>query len=153
MTEFEAPDPHFADRIRDSFGRKDFMKFIGARLTDVGPGTCEISVHYRDDLSQQHDYFHGGVIGAIADNAAGYASYTLMGVDDSILTVEYKLNIMAPGQGETLVSRAQVIKPGRTLSVSRSDVFAIKGGEETLCATAQVTLMRLAGRADTPSAG
>lgn len=152
MTDFEPSDPAFAERIRDSFGRQGFMYFIGAELTAVTPGHCEISVSYRDELSQQHDFFHGGIIGAIADNSAGYASYTLMGADDSILTVEYKLNIMAPGKGDTLVSRAHVIKAGRTLSVSRADVFAVAGGAEVLCATAQVTLMRLAGRADTPSA-
>jgi uncharacterized protein (TIGR00369 family) len=151
MTEFEPSDPHFADRIRSSFGRQGFMIYIGAELTGVGPGHCEISVPFRDELSQQHDFFHGGVIGAIADNAAGYASYTLMGADDSILTVEYKLNILAPGSGDTLVARAHVIKPGRTLSVSRADVFAIGEGEETLCATAQVTLIRLPGRPDAPS--
>lgn len=75
-----------------------------------------------------------------------------MGAEDSILTVEYKLNIVAPGSGETLIARARVLRPGRTLSVTRSDVFAIQGGEETLCAAAQVTLMRLPGRADAPAA-
>ncbi len=149
-TEFQPQDPDFAERVWGSFCRQKFMAYIGAEMTALTPGYCEIRVPYRDVLSQQHAYFHGGIMGAIADNAGGYAGYSLMAADDSILTVEYKLNFLAPGAGKALVARARVVKPGRTLTVARADVFALTGEEEKLCATAQITLMRLPGRADAP---
>lgn len=151
MAEFTPPNPKFAERVRSSFARQGFMAYLGADLGAVGPGVCEIRLPYRDELSQQHRYFHGGVIGALADNAGGYAAFTLMGEDDSILTVEFKLNIVAPGEGGFLVARGHVVKAGRTLSVCRSDVFGVAGGAEKLCGTAQMTLLRLADRPDGPA--
>jgi len=148
MAEFTPRNPEFARRVRSSFAREGFMAYIGAKFTAVKPGACEIRLLYREELSQQHHYFHGGVIGTLADNAGGYAAFTLMGVDDSVLTVEFKLNIVAPGEGEFLVARGHVIKAGRTLSVCRSDVFGVS---ENLCGTAQMTLMRLADRSDGPA--
>lgn len=117
----------------------------------VRPGYCEIHLPYKEELSQQHGYFHAGAIGSIGDNASGYAAYTLMPADATVLTVEYKLNLLTPGSGELLIARGQVIKPGRTLTVCRSDIFAIKNGQEKLCATALVTLMTLAGKPDRPA--
>jgi len=119
----------------------------GSRWT---PGYCEIQVPYKRELSQQHGYFHAGVIGTLADNSGGYAAFTLMPSDASILTVEYKLNLMAPGDGELLISRAQVIKPGRTLTICRPEVFVVKNGVQTMCATALMTLMALHGKPDRP---
>jgi uncharacterized protein (TIGR00369 family) len=145
---FEVQDPHFEQRVRDSFCRQPFMAHLGAELHELRPGFCEIRLPYRRELSQQHGYFHGGVLGTLADNAAGYASYTLMPADASILTVEYKLNILAPGDGSLLISRGTVIKPGRTLTVTQSEVYAVKDDSESLCAAALVTLMTLAGRPD-----
>ena len=151
MAEFTPRNPGFAERVRSSFGRQGFMSYLGADLTALKPGACEIRLPYRDELSQQHRYFHGGVIGTLADNAGGYAAFTLMGEDDTVLTVEFKLNIVAPGEGEFLVARGHVVKAGRTLTVCRSDVFGVAGGVETLCGTAQMTLMRLADRPDGPA--
>lgn len=148
MAPFEAQDPDYAERVRGSFARQAFMGYLGAELHTLRPGYCEIHLPYRKELSQQHGYFHGGILATLADNAAGYASYTLMPADASILTVEFKINILAPGDGSLLASRATVIKPGRTLTVTRSEVFVVKAGRETLCAAALVTLMTLAGRAD-----
>ena len=145
---FEPLDSNFEDRIRDSFSRQGFMGFIGAELTDIRPGTCEIQVPYKKELSQQHGFFHAGIIGTLADNSGGYAAFSLMPSDSSILTVEYKLNIMAPGDGELLIARARVLKPGRTLSICRPEVFVVKKGVRTLCATALMTLMALHGRPD-----
>ena len=87
------------------------IKFTSPRptLADVGPGSVELHVSYNKNLTQQHGFFHGGVIGAIADNAGGYASFSLMAASDSILTIEYKLNIMSPADGELLISRGQVL--------------------------------------------
>jgi len=143
-------DPQFEARVRASFERQAFMREIGARIATLAPGFCEIHLPFRPGLGQQHGYFHGGIIGTLADNASGYASYTLMAAADSVLTVEYKLNIVAPGDGEALIARGQVHRSGRTLTVGRSDVFAIKDGRETLVATMLGTFMRLADTADRP---
>ncbi|MEW6374416.1 MAG: PaaI family thioesterase [Thermodesulfobacteriota bacterium] len=94
--------------------------------------------------------FHTGVTGTIADNTGGYAAYSLMGAESSILTVEYKLNLVAPGDGDLLIGRAQVVKPGRALTVCRSEVFAVKNGIEKLCATSLMTLMSMPAMADEP---
>ncbi len=151
QTSFEALDPNFESKIRGSFSRQPFMSFIGARLVEVKPGFCQIGLQYNKNLSQQHGFFHGGIIGTIADNSAGYAAFSLMPANVSILTVEYKLNLIAPGDGNLLIGRGQVIKPGRTLTICKSDVFIVKEGVEKLCATALVTLMAMVGKTDKPS--
>jgi len=150
MSVHQARDPAFAARVRASFERQAFMSFIGAELVRLDPGFCEIVLPYRAELSQQHGFFHGGLIGTLADNACGYAAYTLTAADASILTVEYKLNIVAPGDGERLIARGHVVKAGRTLSVCEGRVYAEKGGVETLCAIATETLLPMAGKADDP---
>ena len=150
---FKPSDPDFENRIKESFLRQGFMGFIGAELTEISPGFCEIQVPYKRELSQQHGYFHAGIIGTLADNSGGYAAFTLMPSDASILTVEYKLNLIAPGDGERLTSRAQVIKPGHTLTICRPEVFVAKNGVQTLCATALMTLMTLHGKPDRPREG
>jgi uncharacterized protein (TIGR00369 family) len=119
------------------------MRHLGAELIQVGKGTAEIRVKFRDELSQQHGYFHGGVTGAIADSAAGYAAYSLTPRGSSVLTVEYKMNLVAPAQGEWLIARGSVIRAGRTLSVCRADVFALQDGAEKMCATLLTTIMVL----------
>lgn len=141
-------DPGYADRVRASFARQAFMDHLGARLTQVEPGRCEVVAAHRQELTQQHGYFHGGVMASLADSAAGYAAYSLMPADSTVLTVEYKLNILCPGQGEQLAARAHVVKPGRTLTVVQADVFAVRDGRETLCLTSLQTLMRLDGQPD-----
>jgi uncharacterized protein (TIGR00369 family) len=103
---------------------------------------------YRDDLTQQHGYIHAGIVGAIADAAGGYAGFTLFPADASVLTVEYKLNLLAPAVGERLVAEAEVVKPGRTLAITRGEVYAERAGKRTLCAIMQQTLMVMAGTPD-----
>ncbi len=141
--DFKPRDPNFVAKVQDSFQRQKFMEFIGAELGTVQPGYCEIRLPYQDSLTQQHGFFHAGVIGTLADNAAGYAGYSLMEPDASVLTVEFKLNLLAPGKGEALVVKANVLKSGKTLTVCRSNVYAITDGQEKLCAAAQVTLIQL----------
>ncbi len=143
MAELKARDPDFEARVRDSFARQAFMSHIGARMTHLSPGRCELTVTYSRDLTQQHHFFHGGVTGAIADTAAGYAAYSLMPAGASVLTTEYKINLLAPAEGEALVARAEVAKSGRTLTVVTADVFAIKDGEEVRCATALASMLCL----------
>lgn len=134
-------DPDFAARVRASFARQGFMTSLGAELTRVEPGACEIHLPFRDGLGQQH--------GAIADSAGGYAGYTLMGANDSVLSVEFKMNLVAPARGDAAVARARVVKSGRTLTVCQVEVFVERDGAETLCALLQQTLIRMADRPDT----
>ena len=148
MKDFEAKDPDFAERVRKSFDAQGIMDHIGATLTLIEPGVCEIELPYSDAVSQQHGFFHGGVIGTIADSAGGYAAFGLMDAEDDILTVEYKLNLMAPADGDLLVARGQVVRAGRTLTVARAEVGVVKNGVEVACAAMQQTLMRIVGRAE-----
>ena len=150
---FVPEDSDFAERIRASFGRQGLMRTLGAELSDVRPGSCEIRLPYREELSQQHGFFHAGATGAIADSAGGYAAYSLMGAGDSVLSAEYKINLLAPARGDLLIARGEVLRAGRTLSVCRVDVAVRRDGVETLCATMQQTLVRLSGRPDLPRPG
>ncbi|TAK87985.1 MAG: PaaI family thioesterase [Betaproteobacteria bacterium] len=139
-------DPRFAERCRASFGRQKAMTLIGASLTVVEPGYVEIELPYRDDLTQQKGYIHGGVLGMIADTACGYSAFSLMPAGCSLVTVEYKINILAPAR-RALVAKGQVIKPGRTLTIARAEVYADDGRH---VASMQQTLMMLEDTPDTP---
>ena len=145
---FEAAHDGFRKKVEESFHRQKFMEFIGAELMDVQPGYCEIHLPYSKNLTQQHGFFHAGIIGALADNAAGYAGFSLMEEHSSVLTVEFKLNLMSPGEGEKLIAKSDVLKRGRTLTICRSEVYTVKDGVEKLCAASQATLMELRERAD-----
>ena len=135
-------------RVRESFSRQGFMRYLGARITAFAAGECEIQVRYREEMTQQHGYFHAGVTAAIADSACGYAVYGLMPATSSVLTVEYKINLVAPAVGETLIARARVLRSGKTLKICAADVVAVKDGKETLCATTLSTIMAMQDRSD-----
>ncbi len=134
------------EHVHDSFARQKAMALIGASLSTVEAGTSEIRLPYRADLTQQKGFVHGGIIGMIADSAAGYAAYSLMPPSASLVTVEYKLNILAPARG-SLVARGSVIRSGRTLTVARAEVYAEDG---THVASMQQTLMMLPNTSDHP---
>jgi uncharacterized protein (TIGR00369 family) len=137
-------NPSFVDAVKTSFAQQPIMALIGAQLGLVEPGIVEISLPYRADLTQQNSYLHAGVITTIADSACGYAAYTLMPEGSAVLSVEFKVNLLRPAQGESFVTRAEVIKAGRTLSVVRADVFALDANaERKLVATMQGTMMCL----------
>jgi uncharacterized protein (TIGR00369 family) len=142
----QAPDPNFASRVRESFGRQKAMALVGATLGKVEAGEVEVVLPYREDLTQQKGFIHGGILGMIADTACGYAAFSLMPAGGSLVTVEYKMNILTPGRG-ALVARGRVIRPGRTLTVARAEVYAEDGAH---VATMLQTLMALPGRPDTP---
>jgi uncharacterized protein (TIGR00369 family) len=148
---FQAADPGFEARVRASFGRQGAMKLIGAVLTRVEPGIATIELPYRADLGQQHGFFHAGMTAAIADSAAGYAAFSLFPASSSVLTVEFKINLIAPADGERLVATGRVKKPGRTLTICEFEVVAHKGGSATVCALGLETLICLAGRPDAPA--
>lgn len=144
-------DPDFATRVEESFNRQAFMRFIGANLVKIEAGKCEIEIAYQPELTQQHGFFHAGIVGTLADNVAGYAAYSLMAPDSSILTVEFKLNLLAPADGDFLIARSEVLKYGKTLTVCRSEVYVIKNGIEKLCAASQSTLIELRETSDKPA--
>ena len=120
------------------------MGIIGAELAEVGAGSCAISCRPRAELTQQHGYVHAGVVAAIADSAAGYAALSLAPAGSEVLTVEFKLNLLAPAKGELLIARGRVLRAGRTLTVCEAAVAALRAGEETPCAVALVTMIRRA---------
>jgi uncharacterized protein (TIGR00369 family) len=147
---FTPRDPEFERRVRDSFGRQALMGHLGAEIARLEPGLCEITLPFRPELSQQHGFFHAGITSTIADSAGGYAAYSLMPADSSVLTVEYKINLLAPADGERLFARGQVVRPGRSLTVCELRAFVVKGGTETLCAVGTQTVFCLAGKSDHP---
>lgn len=140
--------PETERRVRESFTRQGFMKKLGVELRDLERGACELAVAFDDSLTQQHWFFHAGVTATLADNAAGYAAYSVMPEDSTVLTTEFKLTLLAPAQGDELITRAQVIKSGRMLVVARSDVYARAGEDETHVATMLATMMCLQGKSD-----
>ncbi len=141
-------DPHFAERVHASFDKQHAMALIRATLPVVEHGLTEIHLPHWQGVEQQHGFVHGGVVGMIADSAAGYAAMTVVPANASVLTVEYKMNLVAPADGEKLVARGKVVRPGRTLIVTQAEVFAIKAGKETLCALMQQTIMVMHGKAE-----
>ena len=142
---FEPLNPFFAAEVKANFAKQSIMSVIGATLTTVEPGVVEITLPYRADLTQQHGYLHAGIVTTIADSACGYAAYSLMPAGSEVLSVEFKVNLLRPAKGRSFVATAEVIKPGRTLTVVKADVFAIdQGGERELIATMQGTMIRIA---------
>ena len=137
-------NPSFAEEVESSFAKQPIMNLLGASLSLVAPGVVEITLPYRADLTQQHGYLHAGVVTTIADSACGYAAYSLMPAGSEVLSVEFKVNLLRPAQGETFVARAEVIKAGRTLTVVRADVFGVDANTlRELVATMQGTMIRL----------
>jgi len=147
--DFKIADPDFEARTRDSFARQGMMNFLGARLSRVEAGLVEIRLAFRDDLTQQHGYFHAGATSTIGDTAGGYAAYTLLPMEATALTTEFKINLLAPADGQELRALGRVIKPGRTLTVCDIEVFAVKDGRERMCAKILQTMMSLHGKPDT----
>jgi uncharacterized protein (TIGR00369 family) len=145
---FQPHDPDWESKVRDSFPRQGAMGLIGAQLADVWPGGCEIHVAFRPDLTQQHGFFHAGITSTAVDSAAGYAGFTLMAPNTSVLSVEFKINLLAPADGELMIATGEVIKTGRNLVITRGDAWVVKNGKATHCAMMQQTLMTMHGKAD-----
>ncbi len=150
IPDFKPADAGFEARVRDSFNRQPAMHLIGATLTMVKPGLCEVEMPRKPEVTQQHGFVHGGIVGMIADSAAGYAAYSLFPADATVLTVEYKMNLMAPADGDRMLARAQVTRHGRTLTIVAFDVFAEKSGKLLHCATGLATMMCMLGRPAAP---
>lgn len=144
-------DPEFEGKVRDSFARQGIMAHLGATLETVDPGLVEIALPYRKELSQQHGYFHAGVVATVADSCAGYAAFSLMPPGSSVLSIEFKVNLIAPADGERLLARGKVVRSGRTITVCQMEAEVEKHGQRTVCMVGQATMMCLAGTADRPS--
>jgi uncharacterized protein (TIGR00369 family) len=143
---FEPRDPQYAARVRASFARQDAMKTIGATLAAVEPGRVVIEMPWAQALTQQHGFLHAGMVATGLDSACGYAGFSLMPAEAAVLTVEYKINLLAPAQGQHFRMVGEVVKPGRTLTIVEGRAYAIDGGSEKLIATMNATLMALFGR-------
>ncbi|USG60221.1 PaaI family thioesterase [Sneathiella marina] len=153
MTIAQAQNPEFDKVVVDSFSRQPFMHTIGATLSTLEPGICEVSVDRDESLTQQHGFFHGGLVAAVADSAAGYAAFSLFPVDSTVLTVDYNVKFLRPANGSTIRACAEVVKPGRTLYVVKADVFVKDAGAERHCLTGLFTMMCLMGKPDAQNLG
>jgi uncharacterized protein (TIGR00369 family) len=129
MASFDAQDPDFEASVRESFGSLALMRTIGARLLSVAPGEVQIDLPFRADLTQHHGFLAAAVLTSIVDVACGYAAMTLMAPGASVLTVEYKVNFLSPAQGDRMLARGRVIRPGRTVTVCAGDVLAVNAGD------------------------
>lgn len=148
---FEPQDPRFDARVRASFDGQHVMHTIGARLTGVAPGTSEIALPFRADLTQQHGFLHAGIVTMLLDNACGYAALSLMAPEAAVLTVEFKVNFLAPALGRRLVATGRVLKPGKTLTVCTSEAVMEGEAGAKLVATMLATLMAVSERPDVAS--
>lgn len=142
-THEEQASPEVHARVRGSFDRQGLMSHLGARIAHIAPGRVHIVLPNRPEVTQQHGYFHAGATSAIADSAGGYAAFTLFPEKTAVLTVEYKMNLLAPAEGEYLEAVGTVLKSGRTLTVCRLEVFGVHGERRSLVATGQQTLIRV----------
>jgi uncharacterized protein (TIGR00369 family) len=133
----------FERKIRESFGRQAFMATIGAELALVTHGAVEIRLPFGRHLTQQNDFLHAGVITSVLDSACGYAALSVAPENAGVLSVEFKVNLLAPAVGEALVARAQVKRAGKTLTVCTAEAFAVNQGNEKLIAIMQATIMKM----------
>ena len=128
--------------VRASFARQGLMGAIGAELASLGPGHCTVEVPFSERVGQQQGLFHGGVIGAVADTAGGYAALSLLPVGSEVVTLEYKVNFLRPAAGDRLLAEGSVLRAGRSVAVTRVDVFVEARGQRSLCAALQQSIMR-----------
>jgi len=136
----------FEQRVRASFDRQAFMVTLGATLTRVQPGEVEIRLPIRPEITQQHGFVHASAVAAIGDSACGYAAFSLMPIDAAVLTIEYKINLMAPAQGDALVARGRVVRAGYTISVCQAEIVAVSAAAETAVALLVSTVMTVRDR-------
>lgn len=138
---FEPKDSNWRARVREIFGGQGFMELLGVTLDDVEPGHVRMSVPFRPELTQQNGFFHGGLMATLVDNSGGVAAGTLMAAGQDVLMTEFKINALRPGAGDRLSVVTNLVRAGRTLAVTRMDVFAHAGDSKKLCAVGQGTYM------------
>ncbi|HEY0461464.1 MAG TPA: PaaI family thioesterase [Pyrinomonadaceae bacterium] len=137
----EPKDSNFAEKVRASFARQPVMAFIGAHLANVAAGEVDIQLPYRKYLTQQNGFLHAGITATIIDSACGYAAFTLMPEGSDVLTAEFKINLLSPALGDYFLATGRILKAGKTLTVARGDVFAVRQDEKKLIATMLATIV------------
>ncbi len=142
-SQFEVSDPNFRARVEQSFADQAVMMLIDASITRVEPGEVQIELPYRADLCQQDGFIHAGISSTIMDSACGYAAFTLMPADARVLTIEFKINLLAPAAGDYFRAVGKVRKPGRSVTVAESELHAVVDGTDRLVATMVGTLMTM----------
>ena len=148
LVPFAPKDPDYEARVRESFARQRVMETLGARLARVAPGEVEVELPFRDDLTQQDGFLHAGIVSTVLDSACGYAAHTLMPRGAGVLSIEFKVNLLAPALGERVIARGRVVRAGRTITVCTADAFALRDGVERHVSTMTATLMAVARRDD-----
>lgn len=146
MSPQDTPAADFENRVRTSFGKQEAMRTINATLTRVSPGLVEIEMPFSTRFTQQHGFVHAGIISTGLDSACGYAAFSLMPADAAVLTVEFKINLLAPGKGERFLFRGEVTKPGRTIVVADGKAYAFDNGDSKMIASMTATIMTVRGR-------
>jgi len=146
MPNFEPRYPDFDARVRESFNRQKVMRTMGITIAELAPGSIVLEMVHDDALTQQHGFLHAGIVSTALDSACGYAGFSLMPPEAAVLTAEFKINLLNPADGERFRFVAEVVKPGRTLTVCEARAYAMKGEDEKLVATMTATLMAMVGR-------
>ena len=141
-------DSLYRQRVEDSFALQGVVQTLGARLEKLEPGAVDIGLAWDRSLTQQHGFLHAGVVSTALDSACGYAAFSLMPEDAAVLTIEFKINLLAPAKGERFRMEGRVLKPGRTITVCEGRAYALQDQKETLIATMNCTLMTVMGRTD-----
>jgi len=144
----EPRDPNWENRVRTSFAAQKFMAHLGAELVHLSPGAVDLELKLRPELTQQHGFFHAGATSSVADSAAGYAALSLFAEGYGVLTSEYKINLLNPARQPVLIARGRVVKPGRTLTVAKADVYGLDEASQVHVATGLFTLMSVSGVKD-----
>jgi uncharacterized protein (TIGR00369 family) len=138
---WQPQNPDFDRAVRESFGRQAHMATLGARITRLEPGAVDLTVPYDSRFTQQNGFWHAGAVASLADSANGYAAFSLAPPGTDVLAVEFKINLLAPAQGESFRAEGRVIRPGRTLTVCLAEVFGVTGEGSTLVATMLSTII------------
>jgi uncharacterized protein (TIGR00369 family) len=134
-------DPAYEARVRESFSRQRHMATLGASIAFIAPGEVHLAMPFAPEFCQQNGFMHAGAIASVADSANGYAAYTLAPPDTDVLAVEFKINLLAPAQGESFLACGRVLRPGRKLTVCQADVFNTSAAERCLIATMLSTII------------
>lgn len=139
--QWNARNPDFERTVRESFERQEHMATLNARITRLEPGAVDLTAPYDPRFSQQNGFWHAGAVASLADSANGYAAFSLAPAGTDVLAVEFKINLLAPAEGEAFRAEGRVLRPGRTLTVCRADVLGISGGDSRLVATMLSTII------------
>lgn len=142
-TVFETPNPNYQSEINSSFAKQSIMDTLGANLHSVIAGEVQIEMPFSEHITQQHGFLHAGVVSTLIDSACGYAAYSLMPANSGVLTIEFKVNLLAPAKGERFIAIGKVKKPGRTITVTEGEMIAINGSSQKVVASMTATVMTI----------